>query len=293
MMKRSILRFHHIFFKTNRFSIWVFFFNKFFGNLQIGKIRLEIIEKKKIIFNLFKNLKEIGNLLFKQNEYKLAIEMYTVALIVAPFDKTLERSLNLSNRAQCLIFLDCKIESLIECISALKLQPKHDKSWYRKILVSKRFKDYISCLKIILNVHSLLVKFVRNHTCVQNELYGKNIIRLGNVSLKKKRGSIKFISPKKIKIESVVFKVFSIVISILIKITMIILDFLKVLFYHSKIIETIFILKANLKISTKIAFKLCFKTREKKNCLFSSIFVYFSKFLLDESILFKLDEVFY
>lgn len=47
MMKRSILRFHHIFFKTNRFSIWVFFFNKFFGNLQIGKIRLEIIEKKK------------------------------------------------------------------------------------------------------------------------------------------------------------------------------------------------------------------------------------------------------
>ncbi len=291
-MKRSILRFHHIFIQTNRNSNWAFFFNKFFRKFEIRKIKLKIVEKRIIICNLFKNLKEIGNLLFKQNEYKLAIEMYTIALILAPFDKTLERSLNLSNRAQCLIFLDCKIESLIECISALKLQPKHDKSWYRKILVSKKFKDYISCLKIILNVHSLLVKFVRNHTCVQNEFYGKNIIRLGNVSLRKKRGSIKLLPEKKIQMKSRVFKVFFIVISILIKITSITLDFLKVLFYHSKILESIFTWKDNLKISTKIAFKLFFKTKEKKNYLFSSVFVYFSKLLLDDSILFKIDEIF-
>jgi hypothetical protein len=234
-------------------------------------------------------LKEIGNLLFKHNEYKLAIEMYTIALILAPFDKTLERSLNLSNRAQCLIFLDFKIESLIECISALKLQPKHDKSWYRKILVSKRFKDYISCLKIILNVHSLLVKFLKNHTCVQNEIYGKNIIRLGNISLRKKRGSIKLISEKKIQMKTRFLKVFYFVISFLIKITMITLNFLKVLFYHSKILESIFISRGNLKISTKIAFKLFFRAKEIKNCVLSSIFVNFSKLLLDDSILFKIE----
>ena len=291
-MKRTILRFHRIFVQTNKNSIWAFFLNKFFGNFEIEKIRLKIVEKGIIICNLFKNLKEIGNLLFKQNEYKLAKEMYTIALILAPFDKTLERSLNLSNRAQCLIFLDFKIESLIECISALKLQPKHDKSWYRKILVSKRFKDYISCLKIILNVHSLLVKFVRNHSCVQNEFYGKNIIRLGNVSLRKKRGNIKLIPEKKIQMTARLSRVFFIVISFLIKITMITLNFLKVLFYHSKILESIFFSKCKLKVSTKIPFKLCFKTKEQKNCLFSSIFVYFSKLLLDDSILFKIDEVF-
>jgi tetratricopeptide (TPR) repeat protein len=289
MMKRTILRFHHILLQTNKDSIWTFLLNKFFGNFEIGKIRLKNIEKRIIICNLFKNLKEIGNLLFKQNEYKLAIEMYTIALILAPFDKTLERSLNLSNRAQCLIFLDFKIESLIECISALKLQPKHDKSWYRKILVSKRFKDYISCLKIILNVHSLLVKFLKNHTCVQNEIYGKNIIRLGNISLRKKRGSIKLISAKKIQMKTRFLKVFYVVISFLIKITMITLNFLKVLFYHSKILESIFISRGNLKISTKIAFKLFFRAKEIKNCLLSSIFVNFSKLLLDDSILFKIE----
>ena len=288
-MKRTILRFHHILLQTNKDSIWTFLLNKFFGNFEIGKIRLKNIEKRIIICNLFKNLKEIGNLLFKQNEYKLAIEMYTIALILAPFDKTLERSLNLSNRAQCLIFLDFKIESLIECISALKLQPKHDKSWYRKILVSKRFKDYISCLKIILNVHSLLVKFLKNHTCVQNEIYGKNIIRLGNISLRKKRGSIKLISAKKIQMKTRFLKVFYVVISFLIKITMITLNFLKVLFYHSKILESIFISRGNLKISTKIAFKLFFRAKEIKNCLLSSIFVNFSKLLLDDSILFKIE----
>jgi tetratricopeptide (TPR) repeat protein len=289
MMKRTILRFHHILLQTNKDSIWTFLLNKFFGNFEIGKIRLKNIEKRIIIYNLFKNLKEIGNLLFKQNEYKLAIEMYTIALILAPFDKTLERSLNLSNRAQCLIFLDFKIESLIECISALKLQPKHDKSWYRKILVSKRFKDYISCLKIILNVHSLLVKFLKNHTCVQNEIYGKNIIRLGNISLRKKRGSIKLISEKKIQMKTRFLKVFYFVISFLIKITMITLNFLKVLFYHSKILESIFISRGNLKISTKIAFKLFFRAKEIKNCVLSSIFVNFSKLLLDDSILFKIE----
>ena len=288
-MKRTILRFHHILLQTNKDSIWTFLLNKFFGNFEIGKIRLKNIEKRIIIYNLFKNLKEIGNLLFKQNEYKLAIEMYTIALILAPFDKTLERSLNLSNRAQCLIFLDFKIESLIECISALKLQPKHDKSWYRKILVSKRFKDYISCLKIILNVHSLLVKFLKNHTCVQNEIYGKNIIRLGNISLRKKRGSIKLISEKKIQMKTRFLKVFYVVISFLIKITMITLNFLKVLFYHSKILESIFISRGNLKISTKIAFKLFFRAKEIKNCVLSSIFVNFSKLLLDDSILFKIE----
>ena len=289
MMKRTILRFHHILLQTNKDSIWTFLLNKFFGNFEIGKIRLKNIEKRIIIYNLFKNLKEIGNLLFKQNEYKLAIEMYTIALILAPFDKTLERSLNLSNRAQCLIFLDFKIESLIECISALKLQPKHDKSWYRKILVSKRFKDYISCLKIILNVHSLLVKFLKNHTCVQNEIYGKTIIRLGNMSLRKKRGSIKLISEKKIQMKTRFLKVFYFVISFLIKITMITLNFLKVLFYHSKILESIFISRGNLKISTKIAFKLFFRAKEIKNCVLSSIFVNFSKLLLDDSILFKIE----
>lgn len=86
-------------------------------------------------------------------------------MILIPIDKIVERSLNFSNRAQCLIFLDYKSRSLTECIGALKLQLKHNKSWYRKIFVRKRIKDYTRCLKIILTVHSLSVKFIRNHSC--------------------------------------------------------------------------------------------------------------------------------
>jgi hypothetical protein len=134
------------------------FCNRFFSrkfestwSILIKNIKEESKEEENLFKNtinesketyLFKIFKEIGNHLFKQNDYESAKDLYCIALILIPFNQNLERSLNFSNMAQCLIFLDYKPKSLIECINALKLQLKHDKSWYRKIFVSKKFKDY-------------------------------------------------------------------------------------------------------------------------------------------------------
>ena len=292
LMKRGILRFNYIFFRSDKNSTWTFFFKKIFKEKKKLNIQLKIKEKKVRIDNLFKNLKEIGNFLFKQNKYKFAIDMYTIALILVPFDKILDRSLNFSNRAQCLIFLDNKIKSLMECIGALKLHPKHDKSWYRKILVSKRFKDYVSCSKIILNVQSLSVKFIRNHTCVQNEFYGKNIIRLGNVSLKKKRGFNRVFVGKNFQLKPFTLDFFPSVLPILMKVTSITLIFIKALLYHNNILENIFFSRYYSKNLTKIAFCYCFVEKKIKIPSFKPILVYTSKLLLENSTLFKIDEVF-
>ena len=291
-MKRGNLRFNYIFFRGDKNSIWTFFFKKILGEKGKLKFQIKIKGKTMSIGNLFKNLKEIGNFLFKQNKYKSAIDMYTIALILVPFNRALDRSLNFSNRAQCLIFLDNKIKSLMECISALKLQPKHDKSWYRKILVSKRFKDYISCSKIILNVQTLSVKFMRNHTCVQNEFYGKNVIRLGNVSLKKKRGSFRVFVEKSFHLTALPFGIFSNVIPILMKLTSIVLNFIKVLLYHDNILENLFFSRYNSKDLTRIVFSFCFPTKKVKIPLFKPIWVCTFKILLENSTLFKIDEIF-
>lgn len=291
-MKRGNLRFNYIFFRSDKNSIWTFFFKKTIKDRKKLNIQLKIKEKKISIDNLFKNLKEIGNFLFKQNKYKFAIDMYTIALILVPFDKVLDRSLNFSNRAQCLIFLDNKIKSLMECIGALKLHSKHDKSWYRKILVSKRFKDYISCSKIILNVQSLSVKFIRNHTCVQNEFYGKNIIRLGNVSLKKKRGFNRLLMEKNCQLKPLAFDFFSNIVPILTKITSIALIFIKILFYHNTILENIFFSRYYSKNLRKIAFYCCFPLKEIKISSFKPVLVYTSKILIENSTLFKIDRGF-
>lgn len=186
ILKCDNLKFQNLVFWKKSCLIWLNLIKRFYEK----KKNKNIIEDK--IFYISKNFKEIGNYLFKQNNYQLAKNLYTVSLVVIPKNKIIERSLNFSNRAQCLIFLDYKPLSQIECISALKLKSRHDKSWYRKIFVSKGFKDYISCLKIVINVQSLSIKFVRNHTCIQSEVYGRNIMRLGNVSFKKKRGGFYF-----------------------------------------------------------------------------------------------------
>ena len=187
-MKRfSIFKLHNFTSNKKMYSNWVIFLNDVKEENRHEKKNCKAVVKEKIEFFLFKNLKETGNHLFKQNNYRCARDLYSISLTLVPVEKILERSLGFSNRAQSLIFLELKNQSITECIGALKLQPKHDKSWYRKIFVSKRFKDYLSCLKIILIVYSLSVKFTRNHSCTQSEIYCKNIIRLGNVSLKKKR----------------------------------------------------------------------------------------------------------
>ena len=287
------------------------FCNRFFSrkfestwSILIKNIKEESKEEENLFKNtinesketyLFKIFKEIGNHLFKQNDYESAKDLYCIALILIPFNQNLERSLNFSNMAQCLIFLDYKPKSLIECINALKLQLKHDKSWYRKIFVSKKFKDYIACLKIILTVYSLWVKFGTNQPCIQNEFYGKNIIRLGNVSLRKKRWGVNSaIKKKKFKIQEQELrsnkKKLIIFFLNLIKIKSIILEIFRVYFFKFEIIILLFFFKIKLRhffcIEIVLRFKSCPKFKKLAKSPLNSFLL--CEHLIEKTILFKL-----
>lgn len=185
--KRNSVKFNTVRFSKYISSNWIEITKSLINKLKCEKKTPKVNKKDQKTGILFKNFKEIGNYLFKQNEYKNAKDLYTISLIFIPIDKIFERSLNFSNRAQCSIFLGGKIQSLADCISALKLYLRHDKSWYRKIFVNKGCKDYLNCVRILLFAQSLSVRFVKKHVCTQSEFYGKNLTRLGYVSLKKKR----------------------------------------------------------------------------------------------------------
>ena len=292
LLKRNILKFQNLFFPKRSCLTWINLVKKFYDNIKYGKkfIKTSTMNEE---FLVSKNFKEIGNHLFKQNRYELAKNLYTISLVLIPKNRILERSLNFSNRAQCLIFLDYKHLSLVECISALKLQAKHDKSWYRKIFASKRFKDYISCLKIITTVHSLSVRFSRNHVCIQNEFYGRNIMRLGNVSFKRKRRSINFYFEKKDFVEEsqikIKFKKKILNILVLIKEIYVVTRWSSFYFHDLSIFYIIFFFSH--RYEENFIFNVILEFRNKSN-FFESRFLLlplFSKSLINKLNLFKIN----
>ena len=290
-MKRKVnLKIKDIFSEEEKFLRW-FSLSK---NLKEAiknkkKFNKTIVEDGRKSF-LFKNFKDIGNHLFKQNNYSSAKDLYSISLILIPINRKIDRSLNFSNRAQCLIFLDQKLQSLIDCTSALKLQCKHDKSWYRKIFVTKRFKDHLSCLKNILIVHSLSVKFSRNHACIQNEFYGKNIIRLEMVTLKKKYGGNYFINVKNIFRSKNTLKLDSHAIIFLLEL-MKIIDIISKLFVSficiCKTFNSLFFFELNSKNTSNFTFIFNFKPNENYLTSIPKERLLFSKFLIKISSLIK------
>jgi len=293
LVKRNFLKFQNLFFPNRSCLTWINLVKKFYDSIKYGKKFIKTGTMNEEFF-VSKNFKEIANHLFKQNKYELAKNLYTISLILIPKNRILERSLNFSNRAQCLIFLDYKHFSPVECISALKLQTRHDKSWYRKIFASKRFKDYISCLKIITTVHSLSVRFSRNHVCIQNEFYGRNIMRLGNVSFKRKRRGINFYFEKKdflkealIKIKFKKKKIFNIL--VLIKEIYVVTRWSSFYFHDLSIFYIIFFFSH--RYEENFIFNVILEFRNKSN-FFESRFLLlplFSKSLINKLNLFKIN----
>ena len=290
MKRKVILKIKDIFSEKEKLSKWFYLSENLKEAIKHKKkFHKTILEEGRKSF-LFKNFKDIGNHLFKQNNYSSAKDLYSISLVLIPTNRKIDRSLNFSNRAQCLIFLDQKLQSLIDCTSALKLQFKHDKSWYRKIFVIKRFKDHLSCLKIISIVHSLSVKFSRNHACIQNEFYGKNIIRLEMVTLKKKYGGNYFISEKNIFRSKNSLKLDSQAVFFL-------LELMKIIYIISKLFvsficicntfNSLFFFELNSRNRSNFKFIFNFKTNENYLKSIPKERLLFSKFLIKISSLFK------
>jgi len=77
--------------------------------------------------------KESGNTAFKQGNLKEAMERYARALELLP-ERAVEAVACRSNRAQCALKLGLFEDAIVECDDALRRDPSHSKSRYRRAL---------------------------------------------------------------------------------------------------------------------------------------------------------------
>lgn len=94
-------------------------------------------------------LKEEGNMLFGENEYGAALELYTAGIVLyngllsrrnTPVDQQ-RASIFLSNRAFCFLKLDSFEECIEDCDEAIKYNIKNLKAHYRKSVALKHLGD--------------------------------------------------------------------------------------------------------------------------------------------------------
>ncbi|XP_017567842.1 sperm-associated antigen 1 [Pygocentrus nattereri] len=88
----------------------------------------------------FTSLKTEGNELVKKGQYHGAVEKYSECLKLKSDECAIY-----TNRALCLIKLECFAEAKQDCDSALKLEPSNKKAFYRRALAYKGLKDYEAC----------------------------------------------------------------------------------------------------------------------------------------------------
>ncbi|KAL7874673.1 hypothetical protein SRHO_G00056430 [Serrasalmus rhombeus] len=88
----------------------------------------------------FTSLKTEGNELVKKGQYHEAVEKYSECLKLKSDECAIY-----TNRALCLIKLECFAEAKQDCDSALKLEPSNKKAFYRRALAYKGLKDYEAC----------------------------------------------------------------------------------------------------------------------------------------------------
>lgn len=84
-------------------------------------------------------LKTFGNDVFAEGNYEEAIHLYTFAIQLAPEDHP-ELYIFFSNRSECHLKLNQDLKALEDAMSALKLNPNHDKSIHRKNRAEARMK---------------------------------------------------------------------------------------------------------------------------------------------------------
>lgn len=79
-------------------------------------------------------LKQDGNVCFKDADYEKSIEMYTEAIAICPKDFTVERSILFSNRAAAHKHLGAPDVAIEDCTKSIELNPSYIKAYARWVI---------------------------------------------------------------------------------------------------------------------------------------------------------------
>jgi DnaJ family protein C protein 7 len=87
------------------------------------------------------NLKEQGNLKLKEQKYEEAIESYTEALKIDPFNKKLN-AIIYANRALAYMKVQKYEQGRDDCDSSIDLDPNYYKSYLRRGKIKEELDDF-------------------------------------------------------------------------------------------------------------------------------------------------------
>ena len=96
-------------------------------------------------------IKNEGNKFYKENNLKQAVAKYEEAIKTLP-EGHLRRAVFLCNKSMCSLKLEEPGQALLDAESAISINPKNIKAYYRKAIAQyalNRLKDAISSLKVI------------------------------------------------------------------------------------------------------------------------------------------------
>jgi hypothetical protein len=140
-------------------------------------------QRKKSLKKLFQKCfqsKIFANNLFLGKQLGTALLFYILSLSIAKLQKNKNRILCFSNRAQCWILLKKELNSIVDCSIANKLSLYHQKTWYRKIFVVNKKKDYLWVFLSLIKISILAQNFFKKISLIKIDFYSNNILRLEN-----------------------------------------------------------------------------------------------------------------
>lgn len=100
-------------------------------------------------------LKESGNVLFKEGQFRQARAEYTAALRICPLVNLKERAVLFSNRGACNMKEDRKPEAIADCSEAVQLDPSYLKALKRRAVLyeeSDKLDESLEDFKKVLEV---------------------------------------------------------------------------------------------------------------------------------------------
>ena len=155
---------------------------------NFNKSLLKWISRKKLkcckIYQKCFFSKKIANDFFWNKNYKSAIMFYFLSLSIVSFYVNKNRSLYFSNRAQCWIFFQQNTSSVIDCSVANKLSLFYQKSWYRRIFVCNKIKNFLGALVGSIRISILAENFLKKIILFKMEFYCSNILKLEKFLIK-------------------------------------------------------------------------------------------------------------
>jgi hypothetical protein len=159
---------------------------KFVKNFNKNLLKWFSRKKKKCYKLLQKCIysKKSANDFFMKKNYKYAIMFYFLSLSIVSFYVNKNRSLYFSNRAQCWILFQQNISSTIDYSVANKLSVYYQKSWYRRIFVCDKIKDFMGALIGSIKISILAENFFKKIILFKMKFYCIGLLKLEKILMK-------------------------------------------------------------------------------------------------------------